>query len=119
MQQNVRMAFHHSGHQREAREVDRFGVGGIDPGRWAGGLDALAAYAHRPAFLHGLAIEDPRRPKHRDCPGIGAPPALRGRLADAEEKKNCNCAVPTSHGAYDKLHGTGCQLPAVEARPAA
>ena len=58
MQQDVRVAFDQAGQQRGAGQVDDLGVGGVDGRGGSGGLDAVAADAHGPAFVRGLAIED-------------------------------------------------------------
>ena len=52
------MAFDQAGEQGRAGEIDHLGVGGVDGRGGSGGLDAAAAHAHRPAFVHGFAIED-------------------------------------------------------------
>ena len=59
------MALHQARHQGGAGQLDDLGAGGIDAGGGPGGFDAIAAHPHRPAFVHGLAVEDARRLQHR------------------------------------------------------
>ena len=58
VEQDVRVAFDQAGQQRGAGQIDDLGVGGVDGRGGSGGLDAVAAHAHGPAFVHGLAVED-------------------------------------------------------------
>jgi len=47
--------------QRRAGQVDHLGAGGGDARFRSGRVDALAFDAYRPALVHRLAVEDPRR----------------------------------------------------------
>jgi len=70
MQQDVRVALDQTGQQSGAGQVDNAGTGGIHCG--TGSFDALAAYPHRPAVVHRLAVEHARGLQDDD----------RGRLCD-------------------------------------
>ena len=61
MQQDVRMALHHSRHQRGAGQIDHGGAGRVNAGRWTRRLNPLALGYDNPAFVHRLAIEHARR----------------------------------------------------------
>ena len=82
MQQDVRMALDQARHQGGARQVDDLGAGGSDAGRRPGGFDAIAGHPHHPAFMHGLTVEDARRPQHH-----GGGRLRRARNRNHGEKK--------------------------------
>ena len=79
-------AFDEPGHQRRARQIDRRRAGGGDARRRARRLDALATHAHRPAFVHRLAVEDARGPKD-DRSWFSSRRTLRGEAEFAANRR--------------------------------
>ena len=87
VQQDVRMSLHQSGHQRRPRQVHGGRPCGAHAGRGSGGLDAIAADADGPPFVHRVAVEDAGRPKHGDD-GVRA--ARAGRALGLCEQRQRN-----------------------------
>jgi hypothetical protein len=81
MQKNVRVSFDQAGQKREGGEIDDAGAGGVYVCGGSGGVDALAADAHGPAFVGGFTIEDASG-FEKDDGGVGV--ALASTAAPAK-----------------------------------
>ena len=83
VQQDVRVSFDEARRQRRARQIDRFRAGRGNARVGPDGVDALAFDAHRPAFVHRVAVEDACRLQHGD----------RSRRCCARPR--CSAAMPS------------------------